>query len=324
MDILIVAEHRQGELHRMTLEAVTAAQAFAVELKLSSAALVLGDDVDAVRATLAALDLGEVLVAQHERLRDYSSEAYTDALCQVIGREQPAWVFLAHTYQARDFLPRVSGRMGLPLLSDIIAYRSGGERPVFIKQVYSGRLSAELVSTVSVGQCLVSFQAAAYAADSVRAGSAAVRDFALELTAPVVGIQAEAPFQESAEAVDLAGADLIVSVGRGLGSEENLGVIKQLASALGAELACSRPVVDAGWMAASRQVGSSGQTVSPKLYLALGISGAAQHLVGMKGAKHIIAINKDAEAPIFDVADYGIVADLMDVAPRLTEALKAQ
>ncbi len=140
----------------------------------------------------------------------------------------------------------------------------------------------------------------------------------------MVGIQAEAPFQESAEAVDLTGADLIVSVGRGLGGEENLGVIKQLAGALGAELACSRPVVDAGWLPASRQVGSSGQTVSPKLYLALGISGAAQHLVGMKGAKHIIAINKDAEAPIFDVADYGIVADLMDVAPRLTEALKAQ
>ncbi len=153
MDILIVAEHRQGELHRMALEAVTAAQAFAAELKLSSAALVLGDDVDVARDTLAALDLGEVLVARHERLRDYSSEAYTDALCQVIEREQPTWVFLAHTYQARDFLPRVSGRLGLPLLSDITAYRGGGERPVFIKQVYNGRLSAELVSAASVGQC---------------------------------------------------------------------------------------------------------------------------------------------------------------------------
>lgn len=324
MDILVVAEHHQGELHRMTMEAIAAAQAFGAELNLSSAALLLGDDVDTARNTLTALDLGEVLVAQHERLRDYGSDTYTDAVCQVLEREQPAWVFLGHTYQARDFLPRVSGRLGIPLLSDIIAYRNGQDRPVFIKQVYNGRLSAELVSTGSAGRCLVSFQAVAFAADTVRAGSAVVRDLALELMAPAAGIQAEAPFQETAEAVDLSGADLIVSVGRGLGSEENLGVAKELAGALGAELACSRPVVDAGWLPASRQVGSSGQTVSPKLYLALGISGAAQHLVGMKGAKHIIAVNKDAEAPIFDVADYGIVADLMDIAPRLTEALKAQ
>lgn len=324
MDILVVAEHHQGELHRMTMEAIAAAQAFGAELSLSSAALLLGDDVDTARNTLTALDLGEVLVAQHEQLRDYGSDTYTDALCQVLEREKPTWVFLGHTYQARDFLPRVSGRLGIPLLSDIITYRNGQDRPVFIKQVYNGRLSAELVSTGSAGRCLVSFQAAAFAADRVRAGSAVVRDLALELTAPAAGIQAEAPFRETAEAVDLSGADLIVSVGRGLGSEENLGVAKELAGALGAELACSRPVVDAGWLPASRQVGSSGQTVSPKLYLALGISGAAQHLVGMKGAKHIIAVNKDADAPIFDVADYGIVADLMDIAPRLTEALKAQ
>lgn len=323
MDILVVAEHHQGELHRMTLEAVAAAQAFTGELNLSSAVLVLGNDVDAVRDTLAALDLGEVLVARHEQLHDYSSDAWTDALCQVLEREQPAWVFMGHSYQARDFLPRVSGRLGIPLLSDIIAYRNEQDRPLFIKQVYNGRLAAELLGTTSAERCLVSFQAAAYAADAVRAGSAAVRDIALELKSPAATIQAEAPFQESTEAVDLTAADLIVSVGRGIGNEENLSTTKVLADALGAELACSRPVVDAGWLPASRQVGSSGQTVSPKLYLALGISGSAQHLVGMKGAKNIIAINKDPEAPIFDVADYGIVADLMDIAPRLTETLKA-
>ncbi len=323
MEILILAEEANGGLHRMSREAVAAAQAFAADAGLDTALLVLGATPDAAAAEAATLDVGELLVAADPLLAGGDSDLVAEAICQVVAAEHPTYLVLGHTYRARDILPKVSARLAAPLLADVIAYEVSDGEPRFTKQLFNGRLAATL-APAEARPVIVTFQAAAYAADAAAAGSPPRRDVAITLDPATARCKAEPPLREAeGETVDLTGADLIVSVGRGLGGEENLPVIRELADALGAELACSRPVVDAGWLPQTRQVGSSGQTVAPKLYLALGISGAAQHQVGMKGAASIVAVNTDPEAPIFDIADYGVVGDLLEVAPKLTELLRA-
>jgi len=321
MEILIIAEEQNGGLHRMTREAVAAAQALSKEAGLDTALLVLGDTPDAAAAEAAALDVGELLVAADPLLAGGDSDLTAEAICQVVAAEHPTYLVLGHTYRARDVLPKVSGRLGAPLLADVVGYEMADGGPRFIKPLFNGRLAAAFAAGDG-RPVIVALQAAAYAADGVAAGSPPRRDISLTLDPATARCKAEPPARETeGETVDLTTADLIVSVGRGLGGEENLEVVKGLADALGAELACSRPVVDADWLPQSRQVGSSGQTIAPKLYLALGISGAAQHLVGMKGAANIVAVNTDPEAPIFDIADYGVVGDLLEVAPKLAELL---
>jgi len=323
MEILILAEEANGGLHRMSREAVAAAQALAADAGLDTALLVLGDAPEAIAEEAATLDVGELLVAADPLLADGDSDLIAEAICQVVAAEHPTYLVLGHTYRARDILPKVSARLGAPLLADVVGFEMADGAPRFIKQLFNGRLAAALAPG-EARPVIVTFQAAAYAADAATTGSPARRDVTLTLDAAMARCQVEPPSREAeGETVDLTTADLIVSVGRGLGGEENLGVVQELADALGAELACSRPVVDAGWLPQTRQVGSSGQTVAPKLYLALGISGAAQHLVGMKGAANIVAVNTDPEAPIFDIADYGVVGDLLEVAPKLAELLRA-
>ena len=221
----------------------------------------------------------------------------------------------------RDFLPRVSAKLGLPFLADNIAYGVDDGSLVFSKQIFSGKLVADVAPNGS-GPIIISFQSAAFQEEDVADGSgASVRDISISLDENAIRSRSEEPFQEAAGAVDLSSAEVIVSVGRGIGKEENLPMMKNLAQAMGAELASSRPVVDAGWLESYHQIGSSGQTVAPKLYFALGISGAIQHVVGMKGSKNIVAINKDAEAPLFELADYGVIGDILEIVPKLTEAL---
>jgi len=324
MDILILTETTNGALHRMSREAVAAAQAFAGDLGLSTAILVLGAAPEGAATEAAAMAVDEVLAAQHDLLADYDGDLYAQAVGQVIAQESPTYLFLGHTYQARDLVAKVGARLSIPCLTDIVAYEVEGGTPRFIKPVFNNRLAAAVTATGAT-PTVVSLQAAAFSADQVQAGSAPTRTVDLTLDPASRRCQSEPPFREAAgEEVDLTGAELLVAIGRGLGGEENLPAVRALADALGAELACSRPVVDAGWLPQSRQVGSSGQTVAPKLYLALGISGAAQHLVGMKGSTNIVAVNTDPEAPIFDVADYGIVGDLLEVAPKLSELLQAE
>jgi electron transfer flavoprotein alpha subunit len=322
MDILVLLEERNGSLHRMSLEAVAAAQALGRDLGLSTAALALGADASALAEEAAARDLGEVLVVNEPLLKDYSSDGYAGAVRQVIEQESPRYVMAGHTYRVRDFLPKVSARLRKPLIGDVIAYRVENGAPVFVRQVFHAKLVADVVPQGDP-PVLVSFQAAAFQAEAAASGSAPVREVSVSLSPEQIRTRAEAPFQEAAGGVDLTAAEVIVSVGRGIGKEENLPVAQALAEALGAELGSSRPVVDAGWLPSAHQVGSSGQSVAPKLYLALGISGAIQHVVGMKGAQHIVAINKDPEAPIFEVADYGVVGDLLEIVPVLTEAVRA-
>ncbi len=322
MSILVVIEQSNGGVHRMSREALAAGQALGRDLDLPVSALLLGDDTSGLCQSLESTQLHEILRGEHPLLGNYSSDGFSQALAQVIESESPQYVIAGHTYMVRDFFPRVSAKLNVPFLADNIAYRADGGSLTLIKQIFAAKLVADVVP--AGGRCIISFQSAAFQEEDVVSGpGATVREVAISLEESAIRADSEEPFQEATGAVDLSSAEVIVSVGRGIGKEENLPVAKELAEAIGAELASSRPVVDAGWLEAYHQIGSSGQTVAPKLYFALGISGAIQHVVGMKGSKNIILINKDSEAPLFELADYGVVGDLLEIVPKLTEALRA-
>ena len=322
--ILVVAEHRNGALNRATWEAVAAAQQLAKAGATQASPLqvaVLGA-TGAVAQELAAAGIGDVLVVADPALEAYTPDGYALALAAAIASAPPRFVVLAHTYQTRDFVPMIAARLNAPLITDATAIRGTAEAPAFTRPMFQGKLAAE-VRPSAQGPCFVTFQIGAFRADQVQKGAAAspIKNVPVTIDHAAIRQRPEAPFQEAQQAVDLSQAARIVSVGRGIKSKENLGVAESLAKAIGAELAASRPICDSGWLPMERQVGSSGQTVSPKLYVALGISGAIQHLVGMKGSRTIVAINKDADAPIFEVADYGIVGDLFEIVPAIVAEL---
>ena len=321
MDILIVIEENNGKVHRMGLESITAAQTMAKGRGFSIAALVMGSNADELATQVSNYDIGEVLKLQHDLLSSYSSDGYAEAVKQVVEKESPKYVFFGHTYQVRDYVPKISAKLMKPFLVDNVLMNSDEEETVFTKQMFNAKLYSDMIA-MDEGPLLISFQSAAYSSDNAAEGSASVRDVTISLESSMIKTQSEDPFQEESGGVDLTSAEIIVSVGRGIGKEENVPMAKDLAKAIGGELASSRPVVDAGWLSATHQIGSSGQSVSPKMYLALGISGAIQHVVGMKGSKNIVAINKDPEAPIFEIADYGVVGDILEIVPKLSEALE--
>jgi len=279
-----------------------------------------GETLAAGREFAAALGVPlKQYSVEHPLLAAYTADAYAAAYEELIRSTNPTLVVFAHTYQTRDYAPKLATRFGKTLISDVIAARFDGGAPVFVRQLFQGKFSAD-VRVSGSGPDFVSIQAGAWrAAPSGDTGAA--EKFVPALDSVAVRQKPEAPFRESARAVDLTQAPIIVSVGRGIQEQGNLTVVEKLAQVLGAELAASRPICDAGWLPMERQVGSSGQTVAPKLYVAVGISGAIQHLVGMKGSKTIVAINKDPHAPIFEAADYGIVGDLFEVVPALVEAI---
>ena len=317
--ILVVIESREGRIGRIGFEALAAGQLLAKLTGLPVSAIVVGADTEPLAAEVAAKAVCNVIRVEHQLLAPYTADGFISALHQLIQAEVPAYVVFPHTYQVRDYAPALAARMGQVLIGDVTGI---GEGPVFTRQLLQGRLNGSYRPTGS-GPCIISVQAGAFRADTVQAGSAEVSTFTPSIDAAQIRTTPGAPYRGSAQTVDLGSAQLIVSVGRGIKGEENLPLVRELAAALGAELAASRPICDNGWLPMERQVGSSGQTVAPKLYLAVGISGAIQHLVGMKGSQCIAAINKDPDAPIFEVADYGIVGDLFEVVPALTAALKA-
>jgi electron transfer flavoprotein alpha subunit len=321
MSVLAVLEQQGGKWHRMSWETLAAAQQLAAALGTEVEIAVAGKDVSALAAEAATKKAARVYVVEHDLLDNYTADACTDALEALIRKINPALVLFPHTYQTRDFAPKLATRFERVLISDVIAARVENNSPVFVRQLFQGKLNSD-VRPAAEGPCFASLQAGAWRADALESGSAPVETFAPQLDAARIRQAPEQPFREAARAVDLTAAAIIVSVGRGIGEKEKIPVVEELARALGAELAASRPICDAGWLPMERQVGSSGQTVSPKVYMAVGISGAIQHLVGMKGSKTIVAINKDPNAPIFEVADYGIVGDLFEVVPALVEAVK--
>ncbi|MHB1021350.1 MAG: electron transfer flavoprotein subunit alpha/FixB family protein [Acidobacteriaceae bacterium] len=316
--ILVVMEQRGGAWNRMSWEALAAGQQLAAQVNLPVTAVVVGEGVDALATELAQQKVAKVVAVSHALLKTYTADGYALALQQLIEAQKPAYVLFPHTYQVRDFAPTLATKFKEVLISDVIGFEAG---PVFLRQLLQGKLNAAY-RHAGAGACFVSVQAGAFRSDALEAGSAAVETFAPQLDAAQIRNRPGELFRESAQTVDLSAAPVIVSVGRGIKEKENLPIVEELAQVLGAEMAASRPICDNGWLPMERQVGSSGQTVSPKLYLAIGISGAIQHLVGMKGSKAIIAINKDENAPIFEVADYGVVGDLFEVVPALTKAVK--
>ena len=318
--ILVIAEQKDGKLNRASIETIVAAQQLSggsMPIKVA----VAGHNVSGVAGELAKTAVAEVIAVDHASLAQYTPDAFVQALQQVVSQVNPAIVMLPHTYQTRDFSPTLATRMDRALITDVIGVKSGGT-PTFSRPMFQGKLTAD-VQPQGPGPHVVTVQIGAFRADAVASGSASVTNAAFTIDESKLRQKPEAPFQEAKQAVDLSQAERIVSVGRGIKEQANIALAKQLAEALGAELAASRPICDAGWLPMERQVGSSGQTVAPKLYLALGISGAIQHLVGMKGSSTIVAINKDPDAPIFEVADYGIVGDLFEVVPAMIAALKS-
>ena len=309
--ILVVAEQRDGKLNRASLETIAAAQQAGGAVKIA----ILGAGVDGIAKELAAADVAEVLTIDDAALKEYTADGFVLALEQLIGRENPERVFLPHTYQTRDFAPALAARLQRPLVTDCVAVKGNG----YVRPMFQGKMQADVAVE---GPHLATFQIGAFRADAMKSGgSAQVKPAAVSIDASKIRQKPEAPFKEAKQAVDLSQAERIVSVGRGIKGQEHLQLAQQLAQAMGAEIAASRPICDAGWLPMDRQIGSSGQTVAPKLYVALGISGAIQHLVGMKGSRTIVAINKDPEAPIFEIADYGIAGDLFEVVPAMIAEL---
>jgi electron transfer flavoprotein alpha subunit len=322
MSILVVLEQQTGAWHRMSWETLAAGQQLAAALGQPIEAAVVGKGIANLAAEAAGKKVAKVWALEHDLLDVYTADGYTAAIEQLIRKIQPTVVLFPHTYQVRDFAPKLATRFAQVLISDVIAIRSDAGAVVCTRQYFQGKLNGD-VRVNGAGPMFASLQAGAWRADALESGgAAAVEVFTPTLDAAKIRQKPEAPFREAARAVDLTSADIIVSVGRGIKEQSNLPVVEDLANAFGAELAASRPICDAGWLPMERQVGSSGQTVAPKMYVAVGISGAIQHLVGMKGAGVIVAINKDPHAPIFEVADYGIVGDLFEVAPALAEAVR--
>ncbi len=318
--VLVIMEQRGGDWNHMSFETLAAGQKLGAELGQKVTAAIPGRGVDALVHELEAKKLDRVYAVEHELLGDYTADGYTAALEQLIRKAQPSFVLFPHTYQVRDLAPKLATRFNQTLISDVIGMRNENG-PVFVRQLFQGKLNAD-VKPDGPAPYFVSIQAGAFNAENVVAGTAPVEMFTPELLASAIRQRPEAPFRESTGAVDLTAAEIIVSVGRGIKEKDNIPIIEELAKALGGELAATRPVCDSGWLPIDRQVGSSGQTVAPKVYIAVGISGAIQHLLGMKGSKTIVAINKDANAPIFEVADYGIVGDLFEVVPAMVEEVK--
>ena len=318
--ILVIAEQRAGKLNRASWETIAAAQQIAAGDPI--VVVVPGAGAASVAAELAAADVREVGCVDHAALEPYTPDGYTAALQQALAQLQPSLVLLPHTYQTRDFAPKLAARLDRALLTDVTAVKPGAPR-VFVRPMFQGKLTADVVPQGPPPH-FVTFQIGAFRADQAARGAAPapVRSISVTIDASAIRQTPDAPFQEARQAVDLSQAERIVAVGRGIKGQDHLPVAQKLADALGAELAASRPICDAGWLPMERQIGSSGQTVAPKLYVALGISGAIQHVVGMKGSRTIVAVNKDPDAPIFEVADYGIAGDLFEIVPAIVAELQ--
>ena len=312
MNILVIIEHKDGKMHRMSREAIVGAQKIGGQIT----ALVIGKDHGEVVNELLNYEIEKTIVVDHDLIPAYNADGYKEIVKKVFDFIDPKFIVAGHTYQSRDFIPRISAALDIPMLADLIVV----ERDKYVKQVMNSKLNASITSNQD--KAILTFQSASFSEEDIIKGSNSLEKFKVTLDPSLIKSKAENPFQETSSEVDLESADFIVSVGRGIEKEENKSIAFNLAQALGAEVSASRPVVDAGWLPSSRQVGSSGSTISPKLYFSLGVSGAIQHVVGMKGSKNILAINKDRDAPIFEISDYAVVGDVLEIVPKLVNKLK--
>ncbi len=318
-NVLVLAEHRQGELRDVSFEMLAVAPAIAKDMGGEAVVLLVGSGMDDLAKKMAGYGL-KVMVVDDPNFENFNAEKYQKVLSALIDDLKPAVLMTGHTAQGVDFMPALAVEKKLPLTADTIglAYEDGTLKAT--RSMYSGKVNA-VMAFKPADTYLVTFREGA-----VEAPEAAAEGSVEKLDNPFTDDIPYRKFLEYVEAevgdVDITQSDVLVAIGRGLKEDKNLPVIEELAAAIKADLAGSRAATDAGWIPHDRQVGTSGKAVKPKLYIAMGISGAFQHLAGMKGAKTIVAINKDPEAPIFSVADYAIVDDLFKVVPKLTEKLK--
>ena len=318
--ILVVAEQREGKLNRASLETLAGAQALARQTGWAVDVVLPGAGITAQAQELAAKTSGKVWALEGDGLTAYTSDAYVHALKAFIGEKQPKLVLFPHTYQVRDFAPRLALALDRTLISDATGYKYEGGRLLFTRQMFQGKFAAD-VSFGGDAPWMATIQIGAFRGDQTE-GSGGVVESVAAAAGSTPRVTPHEVFQEAKQTVDLSQAEVIVSVGRGIREQKNLALAENLAAALGGEVAASRPICDNGWLPMERQIGSSGQTVAPKLYIGIGVSGAIQHIVGMKGARTIVAINKDPEAPIFEIADVAVVGDLFQIVPALTEEIR--
>jgi len=321
--ILVVVEQREGKLNRVSWETIAAGQAIAAATGWLLEAAVVGSSAASIAAEVAGKRLGKVYAIESAKLEPYTPDAFAAGLKQFLQKARPKLVLMPHTYQVRDFVPKLATAMGGTVISDCIGFKHDAGKPIFTRQMFQGKLAAD-VSFAGDAPWFATFQNGAFRGDKAEAGASAapVETVSVDIADGVIRNKPQEVFKEAKQAVDLTQAEIIVAVGRGIKEQKNIEIARQLADALGGDLAASRPICDSGWLPMDRQIGSSGQTVAPKLYLALGISGAIQHIVGMKGSRAIIAVNKDSEAPIFEIADYAVVGNLFDIVPPLIEEVK--
>ncbi len=319
--ILVVAEQREGKLNRVSFETIAAAQAIAKQTGWTVDVVLPGQTLAGLAQELAAKAVAKVVALEGEPLAKYTSDAYVHALKAFITEKQPKLVLFPHTYQVRDFAPRLALALDRTLISDATGYKYEGGKLLFTRQMFQGKFAAD-VSFGGDAPWMATLQIGAFRGDQAESGSAKVETVTAAVAASAPRVTPHEVFQEAKQTVDLSQAEVIVAVGRGIKEQKNMALVENLAGALGGEVGASRPICDSEWLPLERQIGSSGQTVAPKLYIGLGVSGAIQHIVGMKGARTIVAINKDPEAPIFEIADVAVVGDLFQVVPALTEEIK--
>ena len=319
--IYVLIDHAEGSISNASWETLAMAQNIAAEAPYEVTAVLLGQNVDNLGDELASLRLTSVLLGQDDRLQEYDPDAYKVALQDIVEQDSPLLILAAHSYQNIDFAPKLAGAMGKALVTDTIGFRHDGEELTFIRQMFRNKLNAD-IRIKSEPPWIVTMQSGAYSRDDLETGTAPVQTRSLDLGNLVTRRRSLEKIAAMKGKVDLTNAEIIVGVGRGIKKPENLQIIRELADALNAEIGASRPVVDNDWLERERQIGSSGQSVTPRLYVACGISGAIQHIVGMKNADCIVAINTDPNAPIFNIATFGIVGDLFEIVPELTKHLR--
>jgi electron transfer flavoprotein alpha subunit len=319
-EIIVLAEHRKGELRDVTWEMLSKGRQLAESAGADLGVALLGKGVNHLAEALKP-KANKIFLIEDERLEFYNSETYEKVLTQLITERKPFLTLIGHTATGMDFAPSLAAHLKMPLATDCIGIDLQGETFSLTRQLYGGKANAA-VSFVKKGPYMVTFRPGAFPVVEKDPLPGEIVPLPSPLTDEGLAKRFLQYVEAAAGEVDITQADILVAVGRGIKEAENIPMVKELADAIGGALACSRPVVDKRWLPKGCQVGTSGKTVKPKVYIAIGISGAFQHIAGMKGAGTVIAINKDPKAPIFSVAQYGIVADLFKIVPVLKDKIR--
>lgn len=318
-NVLVLAEHRQGKMREITYEMLGVAGELAEELGGQAVALLIGNSVDDLAAKIVGYG-AKVVVVDHPLLEQYNSDKYQKVISFVISELEPEVVMIGHTSQGVDLAPALAVEKDLPFVPDVIGFQVEKKALKVTRQLYSGKVNAQ-IAFKPADMYMVTVREAAFEAPEPD-GEGSIEKMNSPLTEELLYRKFGGYIEAEVGEVDITQSEILVAIGRGLREEKNLPIINDLAKVIKADICGTRPAADAGWLTSDRQVGTSGKTVKPKLFIALGISGAFQHIAGIKGAKNIIAVNKDPKAPIFTVAHYAIVDDLLKFVPKLTEKLK--